>query len=130
MLTDAEIADMAGTAAGIMIDTGTVTRSTPGTTNTTTGDYTPGTPTAVYTGPVHFRVPDSIETDIIAGDEQVSYQRYVAVVPSTAVGFKVDDIFTLTVSTAAALVGVPMRVTFVTGGTINLGYRLALEVIE
>lgn len=130
MLSDAELADMATTVVQALPDTGTITRSTDGTVNATTGDYTAGTPTTIYDGAVHLRVPDSNEIDVLSGDEQVGFQRYVVVVPFDAPAIRVDDIFTLTEGSAASLVGVPMRVTFVTGGSWNLGYRVAVEAVE
>lgn len=121
---------MQSTVVDALPDTGIIVRSTGGTTSRTTGDWAATTATTVYTGVMHVRVPDSNEITMLFGDKETTTQRYVGVLPAITTGIVKDDQLTITISSATTLIGVPMRVTAVTSGSVNLGLHLALEVIE
>lgn len=114
-----------------MVDTILVTRDAGSTIDSVTGNSTANPPTVVYTGPGYVRVPDSYELDIIHGDVQRTKQRFICTIPDLAAGEMPQHDDLLTMQTGPdALVGVPFRVVEVTGGSMNIGYRVSLERVS
>lgn len=133
MLSDTELSAMIADVRGAMPDTVLITRAKAGTTNPSTGAITSGTPTTVYNGVAHVRVPDSYELDVEFGGQEQTKQRYHIYLPEDITVNEVphtDDILKIQAGGPVGLVGVPMRITAVTGGSWNLSYRVAGEVIE
>lgn len=132
MLTDAELAALQSTVRQTaMPDTILVTRSNGHTVNTATGNSTPVAPTTIYNGPAHVRVPDSYELDILFGDVERTKQRFICTFPGDTTDAEIpqhDDLLVMQTGPAAH-VGQPFRVVAVTGGSISLGYRIALEAV-
>lgn len=92
-------------AESLMTDTLTITRATEPTFSESTGTYTPGTPTAVYSGKGRVQTYEPFESTPEAGAHTYTVQRYTVQVPSTVVA-AIDDTITVTASvTAPDLVG-------------------------
>lgn len=129
MLTDAELEAMRGDVLGVMGDRVVVTRAGEPTVDPVTHDTVPGTPTVIYEGPAHVRVPDSYELDVLFADVERTKQRIICTFPmGTETAPQHDDVLTLTEG-APLLVDQSYRIVAVTGGTYNLGYRVALEQV-
>lgn len=86
-------------AESLMVDTCTITRSAGnGTLNTTTGQYTPPTPTTVYTGKCRVKANSRFDHVIQFGEQPVSLYRFTVSIPMSATTVLVDDIITINTS--------------------------------
>lgn len=112
-----------------MVDACTITRpSGTSTFNPTTGQSTPGSPTAVYTGACRVKPRDNADRVVQFGQEAVSFWPYLVSVPMSVTGIALDDVVTVTASALdPALVGLVLRVREVLSGSHLTARRLSCE---
>ena len=116
-------------SASAMPDTGTITRgSSGGTLNATTGVWTPGAATTIYTGAMRLRAPTATETTALFGDEDVTKQRYVLTLPHDAPLPSIDDRVSVTVSADDEIDGLSFRIVSVSLGSWQIDRRCGLEL--
>lgn len=129
-----ELAMQAGRllAVTLLLDQGTISRpgTGSGTIDPITGDFTPPAGSVVYSGPCRVRHPTAQEQQIIFGDLNATRSRYTVDLPFDAPLIAVGDVFTLTATTDAEILDVPMRVATVIGKSVLMYRQLGLEVIE
>jgi hypothetical protein len=120
-------------AEQLMLDACTITREAgAGSFNTTTGTFTPATPTTLYAGKCRVKHAggQSGDRQVQQGEEQVGLWPFVVSVPTTVVNLRPDDIVTVTASAIDAdLVGLVLRVRDVVQGSQVTARRLGCEVV-
>lgn len=104
-------------AQAAMTDHGTVTRGTTRTFDETTMTYTTGGGAVQFDGPCRIQPVPQRDHVIDSVGDNVTLRRYSVSIPATATDLQVDDHFTATASTDPLLIGRPLRVVDVTGGT-------------
>lgn len=110
MTIDSAIAYFRQRQIDLFRGTCTITRATPGTFSSSTGEITPGTPTAVYSGDCLARPLDWQGSDTQAGEREVRLRGLrLKLPPDTAV--EKDDNVTITGSPDADLIGRTFRIT-------------------
>lgn len=125
----AELPRLRAEAESMMVDTCAITRATAGSTfNETTGAYTGGSTTTVYTGACRVKPRDNADRVVQYGQEAVSFWPFIVSVPMSATGISLNDIVTVTASALdASLVGMVLRVREVLQGSHLTARRLACE---
>ena len=106
-------------------DTCTIIRTTGQTLNTTTGAYSAGTPTTVYSGACLVRPQAASSAQF--GGEQVELRGYNVFVPYTVEGVLPDDVVTVTSTTDGELDGKTLIVHNVQSDTYNTRRLLECE---
>jgi hypothetical protein len=126
------IPDMRDAAQSMLIDEGTISRpgTGSGTIDPVTGDYTPPAGTEVYSGRCRVRHPTAQEQQVVFGDINTTVSRYTVDLPYDAPLVAVGDVFTLTVTADAELVGAAMRVASIIAKSVLIYRQIGLEVIE
>lgn len=116
-------------AEAIMVDACTITRVVPGTTfNETTGAYTGGSTSTVYTGACRVKPRDNADRVVQYGQEAVSFWPYIVSVPMSVTTVDLEDVVTITASSLdATLVGLELRVREVLSGSHLTARRLSCE---
>ena len=131
MITDTELAEMRATSTAALPDVGTITRPVKaGTLNEVSGDWTPGTETAVYTGAMRVRPAGTEDQQRIFGDVDVTTLRYTLTVPHDTPAVKIDDRVTVTTSSDPHIAATPFKVVAVMTGSWLIDRRIGLEVDE
>ena len=99
------------TATGTMSATCTITReSEAGTTDPDTGEWTPGNPTTIYTGPCRATPATADERLLVVGERAITSRRYSVAVQYDTADIEVGDVITITTAVDAGLVGMGLRV--------------------
>lgn len=82
-----------------------------------------------YTGPCRVKPRDNTDRVVVAGEQATSLWPFVVSVPMAVVGCEVDDVVTITASSADPdLVGLKLRVRQVAQGSSITARRLGCEV--
>jgi hypothetical protein len=127
----AEATTLAGRAAAeaLMVDSCTVTRNAAGPTfNETTGAYTGGATSTIYTGACRVKPRDNADRVVQFGEEAVSFWPFLVSVPMSVDDVELDDFVTITASALdPALVGLVLRVRQVQAGSHITARRLSCE---
>lgn len=113
-----------------MVDTGTITRAGVPVFNSTTGVYTPGTPTTVHTGPCRLRQPTTTETEVLFGEEQVTELRFIACFPWNVFGVRIGDVIALSSSADTDANNRTYRVVSIPSATFVLYKGFGVVVVE
>lgn len=116
-------------AEGLMVDACTITRTVAGTTfDETTGAYTGGSSTAVYSGKCRVKPRDNADRVVQFGEEAVSFWPFIVSVPMSVTTIELDDMVTITASALdPALAGLSLRVREVLSGSHLTARRLSCE---
>lgn len=131
MISAAELADMRATALAALPDTCIINRpSTGGTVTAGTGDWTPNLPTPIYNGACRLRPPDAAEIRVLAGDEQVTRERFILTIAHDAGAVAVDDTVTVTASSDPLMLVRPFRVTGHLSSSWLIARRIVVEATE
>lgn len=130
MISASDLAGLRATSLAALPDTCTIARKALTGTTDATGSYTPDAPTSIYSGVCRLRPPDTAEIRVLAGDEQVTRQRYVLTIAHDAAEVLVDDIVSVTVSSDAVMLARPFRVIGRASGSWLIDRRLIVEATE
>ena len=114
-----------------MTDTCTITAPAgSGSLNTTTGDWTPGAATTLYSGPCRVRMPSVLEMDELFGGGSRAKQRMTVIITYDAVDIPVGARVVVTDSTDLQLLDRPLAVVAVRSRSNLVDRRLGCEEIS